>query len=81
MDKMITVVGAGPIGLRTAISLKEHGWDVTVIEEHEEIGVPANCSGLLSVTGLNKNKIDLNLLKFLYSEWTDKQSTQNLLHR
>jgi len=57
---MITVIGAGPIGLRTAISLKEQGWDVTVIEEHEEIGVPANCSGLLSVTGLNKNKIDFS---------------------
>jgi len=29
----------------------------------------------------NNQQIDVNLLKFLYSEWTDKQSTQNLLHR
>jgi len=60
MEKMITVIGAGPIGLRTAISLKEEGWDVTVIEDHKEIGVPENCSGLISVTGLEKNKIDVS---------------------
>ncbi len=60
MENMITVIGAGPIGLRTAIGLKDQGWDVTLIEEHKEIGVPANCSGLLSVTGLNKNKIDVS---------------------
>jgi len=55
---MITVVGAGPIGLRTATGLKQEGWDVTVLEEHSEVGVPANCSGLLSISGLEKNKID-----------------------
>ena len=58
MEKMITVVGAGPIGLRTATGLKQEGWDVTVLEEHSEVGVPANCSGLLSISGLEKNKID-----------------------
>ncbi len=57
---MITVVGAGPIGLRTATGLKEEGWEVTLLEEHEEIGVPANCSGLLSVSGLERNKIDFS---------------------
>ncbi|MFH1895762.1 MAG: geranylgeranyl reductase family protein [archaeon] len=57
MEKMITVVGAGPVGLRAAIGLKEQGWDVTVLEEHKEIGTPCNCSGLLSASGLKKTGI------------------------
>ncbi len=60
MEKMITVVGAGPIGLRTATGLKDQGWDVTVIEDHKEVGVPENCSGLLSSSGLKRNKIDVS---------------------
>ncbi|MBU2476504.1 NAD(P)/FAD-dependent oxidoreductase [Candidatus Micrarchaeota archaeon] len=60
MEQMITVIGAGPIGLRAATGLKNEGWDVTVLEEHSEIGVPENCSGLLSVNGLQKNKIDVS---------------------
>ncbi len=60
MEEMITVVGAGPIGLRTAIKLKETGWDVTVLEEHQEIGVPCNCSGLLSASGLHQTGIDFS---------------------
>lgn len=55
---IITVVGAGPIGLNTAIKLKEDGWDVQVIEEHSSIGKPVNCSGLVSVSGLKALNVD-----------------------
>jgi geranylgeranyl reductase family protein len=58
MDNIVTIAGAGPVGLRTAIGLKSEGWDVTVLEEHQEIGLPCNCSGLLSVNGLKRNEID-----------------------
>jgi len=57
---LITVVGAGPIGLSTAIGLKEEGWETTVIEEHPEIGKPVNCAGLISKSGVEENRIKLN---------------------
>ncbi|MEW6295766.1 MAG: geranylgeranyl reductase family protein [Candidatus Diapherotrites archaeon] len=55
----ITIIGAGPVGLKTAIELKKEGWDPKVIEEHTEIGVPENCSGLISVSGVKETKLDV----------------------
>lgn len=57
--KNITVVGGGPIGLRTAINLKKFGWDVQVIEEHKSIGQPVQCSGLISKTGSDALKLEI----------------------
>ncbi|MCD6478268.1 MAG: NAD(P)/FAD-dependent oxidoreductase [Candidatus Diapherotrites archaeon] len=54
----IVIAGAGPAGLRTASLLAMEGWQVDVIEEHSEVGIPENCSGLLSVSGLNELGID-----------------------
>src|SRR3989442_14386241 len=42
------VVGAGPAGLYTALRAAEEGLSVLVLEEHEEIGVPTHCSGIVS---------------------------------
>ena len=50
----IVVIGAGPTGLIAAREAAEKNVAVTVFEEHEEIGVPSHCGGLLSVDGLNK---------------------------
>jgi geranylgeranyl reductase family protein len=44
----VAVVGAGPAGTRTARHLAEGGLEVTVIEEHPEVGRPVACAGLLS---------------------------------
>jgi geranylgeranyl reductase family protein len=44
----VAVVGAGPAGLRTAQLLAEAGLEVTVLEEHSEVGRPVQCAGLLS---------------------------------
>lgn len=43
----VVVVGAGPAGLVAARTLAAAGRDVIVLEEHERIGVPVHCTGLL----------------------------------
>jgi digeranylgeranylglycerophospholipid reductase len=48
------VVGGGPCGSFAALNLARLGADVTVHEEHREIGVPCHCAGHLSITGLKR---------------------------
>jgi len=48
----VIVVGGGPCGSFAALNLAKHGVDVTVLEEHGEIGVPCHCAGHLSIKGL-----------------------------
>jgi digeranylgeranylglycerophospholipid reductase len=48
----VAVVGGGPCGSFAAYNLAKLGWNVTVFEEHEEIGVPSHCAGHLSIRGL-----------------------------
>jgi digeranylgeranylglycerophospholipid reductase len=48
------VVGAGPIGSFAALKLAQSGLDVTVYEEHMEIGVPSHCAGHLSIDSLRR---------------------------
>jgi geranylgeranyl reductase family protein len=42
------VVGAGPAGLYCALLLAEAGFDVALLEEHETIGTPTHCTGVVS---------------------------------
>ena len=53
MNHDAIIVGAGPAGLITAATIANRGFDVIVLEEHEEVGVPDHCAGLLSSSGLN----------------------------
>jgi len=46
------VIGGGPSGSFAASKLAKLGADVTVFEEHSEIGVPSHCAGHLSIKGL-----------------------------
>jgi digeranylgeranylglycerophospholipid reductase len=50
----IIVVGGGPCGSFTAFNLAKHRTNVTVFEEHNEIGVPSHCPGHLSIKGLKQ---------------------------
>jgi geranylgeranyl reductase family protein len=43
----VVVIGAGPAGSLTACRLAEHGHDVVVLEEHEDVGAPVHCTGLV----------------------------------
>jgi digeranylgeranylglycerophospholipid reductase len=43
----IVIIGAGPAGSMAAARLAARGLDVVVLEEHEEIGAPVHCTGLL----------------------------------
>ncbi|MDO8428992.1 MAG: NAD(P)/FAD-dependent oxidoreductase [Candidatus Diapherotrites archaeon] len=58
MQNMVTIAGAGPAGLQTAIRLAEYGWPTKVLEEHEKVGIPVNCSGLISATGIKEAGIN-----------------------
>jgi len=50
----IIVVGGGPCGSFTAFNLAKRGAEVTVLEEHSEVGVPSHCPGHLSIKSLKR---------------------------
>jgi geranylgeranyl reductase family protein len=58
----VVVVGAGPIGCKTAEIIAKKGVEVLLLEEHPEVGVPVQCSGLVShrifkLSGVSKDVI------------------------
>src|SRR5690348_11376815 len=44
----VAVIGGGPGGLHAAALLAKAGFAVTLFEEHEEIGQPVHCTGVLA---------------------------------
>ena len=50
----VVVIGGGPCGSFSALNLAKNGVNVTVFEEHREIGVPSHCAGHLSISGLKR---------------------------
>ncbi|MDD5502176.1 MAG: NAD(P)/FAD-dependent oxidoreductase [Candidatus Thermoplasmatota archaeon] len=58
----VLVVGAGPVGSFTARKIAEKGYKVILAEEHEKIGEPAHCTGLvtprvLEIAGIGREVI------------------------
>ncbi len=47
---MIAIIGAGPAGSRAAYFLAKAGYDVKLFEDHEKIGEPVQCTGVLTST-------------------------------
>lgn len=54
MNRDAIVIGAGPAGLLAADEIAKRGYEVQVLEEHERVGEPDHCAGLLSTSGLKK---------------------------
>jgi digeranylgeranylglycerophospholipid reductase len=48
----VVIVGGGPSGSFAALKLARLGVNVTVYEEHREVGVPSHCAGHVSIRGL-----------------------------
>ncbi len=44
----VIVVGGGPTGLSSSISLLSNDLDVLILEEHKEVGIPRHCTGVVS---------------------------------
>ncbi|GIW50692.1 MAG: NAD(P)/FAD-dependent oxidoreductase [Gemmatimonadales bacterium] len=50
----VIIVGAGPAGSFAAYRLAAMGYDVLVLEEHERVGEPVNCSGLIGAEAFER---------------------------
>ncbi|MBU5689965.1 MAG: NAD(P)/FAD-dependent oxidoreductase [Candidatus Aenigmatarchaeota archaeon] len=66
-DFDVIVIGAGPAGCKTAELIAGNGYKVLVVEEHDEIGKPVQCTGIdshriLELSGVSE-KIVLNKVK------------------
>lgn len=44
----VAIIGGGPGGMSAAHDLAAAGWSVTVFEEHDSIGLPVHCTGVLA---------------------------------
>lgn len=50
----VVVVGAGPAGSFAALTAAKMGVEVTICEEHKEVGFPSHCPGHIGIKGLDK---------------------------
>src|SRR3989344_4707160 len=55
---MISIIGAGPVGAYLAWRLAKEGESARLFEEHENIGRPVQCAGIVSKNIRNFVKID-----------------------
>ena len=53
-DCDVVVVGGGPSGLIAARQLATAGFDVRVLEEHDVIGAPVHCTGVLGLAAFDE---------------------------
>jgi digeranylgeranylglycerophospholipid reductase len=58
----VVIVGAGPSGCFTAQQIASAGFKVLLIEEHEKIGEPVQCAGLISPRAVKLAEISQDLI-------------------
>ena len=58
----VTIVGGGPAGTLTARLLASSGRDVTLLEEHHNVGEPVHCAGVIAPSLLENYGIRPNIL-------------------
>lgn len=59
--KTIHIIGGGPVGSYSAYLFAKQGYNVRVYEEHQDIGKPIQCTGILSseiYTLINKKSLE-----------------------
>jgi len=56
----IVIVGAGPVGCYTAQLLKNYGIKTRILEEHQEVGKPIRCAGLVGRQVFEKTLLPLS---------------------
>jgi digeranylgeranylglycerophospholipid reductase len=47
-NKKIGIVGGGPVGFYLSYLLKKANCNVTIFEEHKKVGVPVQCTGIIT---------------------------------
>ena len=52
-DYDVIIIGAGPVGGYTARVLSERGLSVLMVEEHNEVGRPFQCAGLVTPSAMD----------------------------
>lgn len=50
LDYDVIVVGGGPAGSTVSRKVAERGYNVLLVEEHNQIGSPVHCTGKISIT-------------------------------
>jgi geranylgeranyl reductase family protein len=58
----VAIVGAGPVGGYLATKMREYGHSVLIIEEHDEIGRPFQCAGLVNPDAMRKVSLEQTVL-------------------
>jgi geranylgeranyl reductase family protein len=58
----VVVIGAGPAGSLTARRLAERGHHVVLLEEHECVGLPTHCTGLLGAEAFDEFDLPRNII-------------------
>ncbi len=53
----VVIIGGGPGGMSAARALAANGWAVTVLEEHDQIGTPVHCTGVLAADVIDSMQV------------------------